>query len=448
MERKPMNAHVPTLLRSLPDIVREYDEKRKALAGVLSGFTKSIDGLKMAATVAGTHGQENIDVRGVPYLSALEKHLLKSAWLHVYNGLNMKVMSSPKDVSRWEQAMAAPPAFTLENIGATFEHFILDPRANILRALAEVFCDLDQAYKSHDKVKIGVAGLPKRVVMRGFGQYSSYGKDQLRAILNALAAYQGRPLVTPEELNALMDDENALLETKTIVKPQKYGEPELVPVIARGVRLRRFQNGNGHLFFEKDALKDINKALSEFYGAVLPDTTDEKPMKKQASTAVSKDLQFYGTPAKLAADIVDEIYNIKGAKVLEPSCGDGRLMVALRKAGAKTVYGVEVDPIRATKARALGFDVFRGNFLETCAVPNYDHVLMNPPFYGQHYAKHVLHALLFLKVGGTLTAILPVTAIEHGLLDHLKPGWRHLPVGSFSESGTNINTVVCTIRKA
>jgi hypothetical protein len=76
---------------------------------------------------------------------------------------------------------------------------------------------------------------------------------------------------------------------------------------------------------------------------------------------------------------------------------------------------------------------------------------MNPPFYGRHYAKHVLHALKFLKPGGTLTAILPITAREHGLLDHVvskrrySEPWDDLPVGSFSESGTNVNTTVLTL---
>lgn len=442
-----MNMHVPSLLRSLPDIVAEYDEKRAALTVALRTFERSIDSLKMAATVAGSYGRENIDV-SAPYERSLVTHLLKSAWYHVYDGLNMKTLSSPTDKRLWEQAMSNPPPFTLDNIRGTFGKYILDPRGNILRGLAEVFCGLDQAYKSHDKVKIGVAGLPKRVVMRGFGDFSYYGRDQLQTILNALATYQGRPLVTYPELDALLADEDALLETKTIEKPQKYGKPELIPVIARGVRLRRFQNGNGHLFFEKNTLTDINKALAEFYGEVLADTTDEKPAKKQASTAVSKDLQYYPTPAKLAADVVDELYQVEGAKFLEPSCGDGRLMDALRKAGAK-IAGIEFDALRATQARAKGYSVLTANFLDTVPTGNFDQVLMNPPFYGKHYAKHVLHALKFLKPGGTLTAILPATArYDHGLLDHLNPKWRDLPIGSFSESGTNINTVVVTIRKA
>ena len=53
------------------------------------------------------------------------------------------------------------------------------------------------------------------------------------------------------------------------------------------------------------------------------------------------------------------------------------------------------------------------------------------PLYGRHYAKHVRHALKFLKPGGTLTAILPATArYDHGELDDLHPRWDDLPVGA------------------
>ena len=51
-----------------------------------------------------------------------------------------------------------------------------------------------------------------------------------------------------------------------------------------------------------------------------------------------------------------------------------------------------------------------------------------------------------MSVGGLLLAILPITARhDHGELDDLKPRWTDLPVGSFSASGTNINTVIARI---
>ena len=447
-----MNMHVPSLQRSLSDIVAEYDAKKAALAQAVKTFESAGLDLKMAATIAGEHGDTSIDT-GHVHLRSLEENLLKSGWKHVYNGLNIERLASPTDKRLWEQAIASPPPLTLDNIRGTFGKFLTDPRGNILRGLAEVFCGLDQVYKSHDKVKIGVAGLPKRVVLSSCGTYSSYGKDKVKSILNALASYQGRPLVTYQELDALFADENALLETKVIEKPQRYGKPDLIPVIARGVRLRRFQNGNGHLFFEKGTLADINKALAEFYGDILPDTTDEKPTKKQPGTAVSKDLQYYPTPKKVVDRIMDKIsYQLQGKKVLEPQCGCGRFMDALRKAKAKP-YGIEVDALRAAATRARGHTVLTANFLETEPTGDFDMVVMNPPFFGRHYAKHVEHAFKFLKPGGRLTAILPVTAQEHGLLDDLGEKrsydnrWDDLPVGSFSESGTNVNTTILTVWK-
>lgn len=340
--------------------------------------------------------------------------------------------------------MTNPAPFTLENIRATFGDFLLNPRGNILRGMAEVFCDLDPAFKSHDKVKIGVAGLPKRVIVRSCTSANyGWGADKVRDILNALATYQRKPLVTPQEMRAIFNDENALLaDREAEEKLSRHCDPEKVTLHARGVRLRRFSNGNGHLFFEPDALRDINLALAEYYGDVLPDCTEEKPEQQRQSTAVSKDLQYYPTPAAVVERVLRDIYIRPGEKVLEPSCGCGRFLDALRKARADAV-GIEVDPGRAAEARAKGHKVLLANFLETVPTGDMDHVVMNPPFYGQHYAKHVNHALKFLKPGGTLTAVLPATArYDHGLVDGR---WQDLPVGSFSESGTNINTTVLTM---
>lgn len=437
-----MNINVPSLQRSLTDVVAEYDHKRAGLDAALAEFNAAGDTLKMAATIGGTWGNTDIET-GRIYESTLTDSLLKSAWRHVYDGLNIGTIASAADKRRFQMALEKPAPFTLDNIRATFGKFVADPRGNILRGLAEVFCDLDQAYKSHDKVKIGVKGLPKRIILRGVSTYG-YGKDRLESVLNALAMYQGKSLVTWRELYTLIEsDGDALATSGDLPTSRTWEKPE--HHCGRGVRLRRFQNGNGHLLFEPDTLRAINMALAEYYGDVLPDTAGEKPEKPRAGTAISKKLQYYPTPAKVVDEILADIYPLKGQRVLEPSCGCGRIMDALRKAGARP-FGIEVDPSRVAEVRAKGHNVWQGNFLEA-PVPvsghGYDRVVMNPPFYGRHYAKHVEHALKFLNPGGTLTAILPATArYDHGLFDGK---WSDLPVGSFSESGTNINTTVLTI---
>ena len=420
-----------SLGRRLSDVVAEYDYKLTAIPEAIEAFNKAGSVLKTAVSIGGEYGRENIDT-GRVYDNKLASHLLKSAWYHIYDKLQISYLASADDKRKFEQEMASPPPFTMDNLRATFGRYIEDPRGNILRGLAEVFCQLDPAYKSHDKVKIGVKGLPKRVILSNVGGYGSYGRDRLVNIINALAAYQGKPLVDHKEMEPVDN-------YHSYANGHYTGIAELE---GRGVTVRKFMNGNAHVFFDAQALLDINRALAEYYGDVLPDTTDEKPAKRQESTAVSKDLQYYPTPDKVVERVLSELYDIKGQRVLEPSCGCGRFMDAIRAKGAE-VIGCEVDPVRASMCEAKGHRVMRMNFLETVPTPSFGHVVMNPPFYGRHYAKHVNHALKFLKPGGRLTAILPATArYDHGLVDGR---WHDLPVGSFSESGTNINTTVLTL---
>src|SRR5690606_35306300 len=108
-------------------------------------------------------------------------------------------------------------------------------------------------------------------------------------------------------------------------------------------------NGNAHVFFDADTLHCINQAQAEFYGDVLPDVEPED-VKPAASTAVSKDLQFYWTPDAVADRLVEYagIYSgmRESPRVLEPSCGNGRLLDALRRVGVSGV-GIEYHAGRA-----------------------------------------------------------------------------------------------------
>ena len=166
-------------------------------------------------------------------------------------------------------------------------------------------------------------------------------------------------------------------------------------------------------------------------------------IRKKASTDVSKDLQFYPTPRKVIDTILKSVYIQKGDKVLEPSCGDGAILDALRENGF-VCRGIEYDTGRAMQARAKGHPVLIANFLECEPEPIYDYIVANPPFSGLHYLKHIEHAMKFLKPNGTLIAVLPANAwYKH---KKIKGRWSDLPIGSFRESGTNVNTGYITIR--
>ncbi|PWL18843.1 SAM-dependent methyltransferase [Falsochrobactrum shanghaiense] len=445
-----MTYNAPARQSTVLDIIDEYERKIDNVDAAIKAYEGACIAVEMAGTIMGTY--VNPVLRGRAHVSANEmrKNLRASGWKTLYNRCQIDRIASAKDKKLFERTLADPPELTFDNAKATFGPYLENPRSHILRGLAEVFADLDPAYKSHSKVKIGVKGLPKRVIISGLGSIHGYGRDRLRDVLNALAAYQGKPLIEYHELSLILEDGDTLRVTREVPKGntarQRAGSDETETIIGRDVWLKRYANGNGHLYFGPDAQRDINMALAEFYGDVLPDA-EEDDAKPRASTAVSKDLQFYWTPDAVIDRALEfaGVYNLtewrhnppEPSNILEPSCGDGRIMDAIRARGHH-VFGIEYHAGRAAQARAKGHNVLTANFLEQPAAPEFDTVVMNPPFYGRHYVKHVRHALKFLKPGGTLVSILPATAhYDHG---ELKGEWRDLPVASFAEAGTNVPT--------
>lgn len=444
-----MTAHVPVIPRRVSDILDEYQAKADAAADAVAAWEQAQAAFGMAATVAGRYVKSMVNDRVMADANAVRRNLLESAWRALYAAMQIDRLASANDKRRFESLFASPPPLTIVSVREHFGAFILDPRQNILRGLAEVFCALDPAYKSHSNVKIGVAKLPKRIIIPSFGSYGSYGRDKLRDVVNAMASLRGQPLMEQAEWNEIdrahRKGEDAALHGG-MLPTYRNGEYVPEPSPNRGLTIRKFGNGNAHIFFSPEAQRDINLGLAEFYGDVLPDTPDA-PEAKQPGTAVAKDLQFYPTPQTVIERILDEVGvyapqqwrrdEFKPLRVLEPSCGDGRIMDEIRRRGHHAI-GYEVHPGRAAEARARGNAVVTGNFLEQPPAPEFDRVVMNPPFYGRHYVKHVRHALEFLKPGGRLVSVLPASAhYDHkGLSGH----WEDLPVASFAESGTNIPT--------
>jgi hypothetical protein len=457
---EPLTGTAPALPVTVADIIEEYDRKRDAIPQAIAALNDAYTALKTAATVHGAY-VETIVREAAPSEHHLRDVLLKSGWQAVQNRLNVAAVMTAKDKEDLKKTMAKPPELTMETAKATFGDYLIRPRFHILRGLAEAFTQLDPAYKSHSKVRMGVKGLPKRVILNYWGDYSSgYGRDRFQDMANALAAYQGKPQMTWQEMRAIGfahdAGEDAVLDGRSYADPRPgyRKEPEQLATVDRGLIVRKFQNGNAHVFFDKWALFDINKALAEFYGEVLPDAEPENA-KPQASRAVAKDLQFYWSPPAVVAAALEfadiggkERYSYGAARpvlsVLEPSCGDGRIMDEIRARG-HDVLGIEYDTERAAICKAKGHAVMTANFLMVAPKPEFDRVVMNPPFYGRHYVKHVRHALEFLKPGGVLVAVLPATAhYDHG---ELQGQWQDLPVASFADAGTNVPTGLLKIVK-
>ncbi len=442
-----MNAHnVPAMLRSLPDVVAEYDKKAAAISDEIQAFYAAVRALEVSSCVGGAYGGSIWTVRGgsAPEVreKVLQDILRKSAWKHVYDGLFINDIASAADRKRFALEMENPPEFALDNIGATFGTYLVDRRHHILRGLAECFCDLDPAYKSHSKVKIGVAGLPKRIILSSVGGYGSWGFERLRDAIDALNAFRGEKHIRPGAFEILLEEADE--------HGASYHE---------GVEIRRFGNGNAHLIFDPETLREINLALAEFYGDTLPDSPEEVT-RKRPGTDVAKNLAYYPTP-RAVVDLILSKVNLNGRPdILEPQCGCGRFLDEIREQNPfARVVGVEYLGPRVAECRAKGHHVMQANFLQVAPDPRFDLVVMNPPFNGLEWRKHLDHARKFLKPhpegqcygGGTLICILPGTAYYDGHLDDLGARkrhseiWKDLPVASFAESGTNIPTGYITL---
>lgn len=113
-----------------------------------------------------------------------------------------------------------------------------------------------------------------------------------------------------------------------------------------------------------------------------------------------------------------------GARILEPSAGEGSLLFALRARGLSHphVTAVERDPERYSNLKAslplfdrMQVTLLGGDFLSLQPVqfPDFDAVLMSPPFCNDADPEdtmpditHVRHAWSFLRPGGTLVALM------------------------------------------
>jgi 16S rRNA G966 N2-methylase RsmD len=234
-------------------------------------------------------------------------------------------------------------------------------------------------------------------------------------------------------------------------------------------RIRTFKNGNAHLWFtRKDLVEKVNKLLAEYYGAVIPDAYPEnyKPEDPKAGLP-AKNLSFYPTPLP----VIDAMYNIlkhlyqmdKNSKILEPSAGTGSIVEYFLNKGYCNIDAIEIDPQRLLALRDLkknsgvdSFNVYGGNFLTIPPRPEYDMVLMNPPFYGTHWMDHVMKAKEWLKPNGIIISVLPATAEfgeskQHAAFNKwLQEQHSHyfvdLPQESFVSVGTRISTVILKVQ--
>jgi predicted RNA methylase len=164
--------------------------------------------------------------------------------------------------------------------------------------------------------------------------------------------------------------------------------------------------------------------------------------------------QYFPTPASVVQRLL-ELADLKpGMTVLEPSAGSGAIAATAATTGA-IVDCYEQDPGYAGVLTDTGAAraVTVADFLTVDPSPDYDRVVMNPPFTKQADIAHVQHALRFLKPDGHLVAVMS-HAVTYGkgdaanfrnLVEARGGQVEALPNGAFAESGTDVRTILVTI---
>lgn len=132
-------------------------------------------------------------------------------------------------------------------------------------------------------------------------------------------------------------------------------------------------------------------------------------MNNQAKSADNTSLlNQYFTPRWVAEAIVEHYFGElqRGATVVEPSCGDGRFLMALPD-GVNGI-GVELDPAQAALARLrTHHQVITGDFMQVALPTEVDAVIGNPPFVAGTVSSFLDRSHTLLREGGRCGFILP-----------------------------------------
>lgn len=172
-----------------------------------------------------------------------------------------------------------------------------------------------------------------------------------------------------------------------------------------------------------------------------------------------EELQFYPTPKKLAEYLVKLAELEDGDVVLEPSAGVGNILSEIPEYCRKIV--IEYDRENSIKLISKGYlQTMNCRFEDVddlgVGLHAYNKVVMNPPFTGCMDAKHVMLAFKHLSKGGRLVSIINENTLYYRkeicarfmlFLKENNAKVIEVPTGSFSESGTMVNTLIIVVDK-
>ena len=378
----------------------------------------------------------------------LDRHM----WQHLLRITGIEGLMDVQAMNEFTRQLASdPPEITADTVRATFQEFKSNAHTIFRRGLVNAFVELDRTYRSHDGFKIG-----NRLVR-------SYALSDCGSIYDSIPA-----LRDVDRIMHLLDG-GKVVEGWSSYLVHALGRVctgshsngiEPGSLTTEYWHVKWFKNRNMHLYPQrKDLVRRANRLIAEHFGEVVGEGPDAAGARRyhRAKPYHSTVEDFYPTPVGVVAQILAAGGLRPGMDVLEPSAGDGAIVRGIIAAGI-TPDCVEIDPDRSEGLRDLlpPGAVVNMDFLLMHPEPEYDRVLMNPPFGKGAGVQHVFHALRFLKPGGRLVAVLGagLDYRDDGPsreLRNLIEAWNGttaiLPPGSFRAAGTDVKTVLITLTK-
>jgi predicted RNA methylase len=385
------------------------------------------------------------------FIGAVTKRADQLAWTHLLSVSGLERLMDQKAKRQFSQQIEeAPPPATAENCYATMQALFADAGTIFKRGIAEAFSGLDRRFRSHDGFKIGT-----RVVLSGamseHGMWNHYLRrdDAIRDVERTFYVLDGRQQP---------DRGDGVVGVIDRARPRGLGR-SAYEVEDEYFRVRVFKNGNVHLWFLRpDLLERVNQLLADHYGAVLGDAR-QADAAAPTGRAPAKGFSFFPTPPAVQVRVMEAaaLWRAEGLTVLEPSAGTGALAFAAADKGCH-VTAIEIQQSFVDQLASDGrlSRVISADFLTVRAedLGRFDRVIMNPPFCAGRDVDHVRHALSFVAPGGRLVAIMSAgvayredaaTVAFRERVEAAGGTILDLPVGSFADVGTNVNTCLVTI---
>lgn len=377
----------------------------------------------------------------------LDRHM----WQHLLTISGIESLMDERATKEFTQQLSSdPPEITAETVRATFQQFKKNAYSIFYRGLVNAFTSLDRNYRSHDGFKIGTR------LVRSFG-LSDMGSlsgsvaslrdiDRIMHILDGNKITEGWSSGLVSALNGANRGSFRGIQPGSITTEYWHA--------------KWFKNRNLHLYPQrKDLVRRANRLIALHFGQVVGEGPDAAGARsyQRAKPYHSEVEDFYPTPEPVVARMLAMAQLRPGMEILEPSAGDGAIVRGLLKVGIKPDC-VENHPDRADALRDMlpPGAVMNMDFLKVLPEPEYDCVLMNPPFGKGAGVQHVFHAVKFLKPGGCLVAVLgaglsyrddkPTMELRR-LIQEWGGTITSLPAGSFRLSGTEVSSVMVAITK-